>query len=453
MPNVTVWCYGISGWACPTCKQYPGCPLGPIHGYPYASESDAKASRLEQAFSVNNSCGWTGVVDQSDWVVTGYWPNNRTTPIGWPWSETKQATVAYSSAPSATCSGAAQATVVRTRFLGCPNGFAVDYSTGLCLRERVNCPYCIGDPVLLPSGELVEAETDYRGGGPFPLELRRFYRSFPSTASETFPIVWTMGRSWRLNHDRAVLVPTASPQVAWAIRPGDNNHYFDASGGNWLGRHDEKDRLTQLGGNGGWIYVTASDETEFYNAAGQLMQVVNRTGLTQSFSYDSAGNLIAISDPFGRQLTLTYSNGQLSSVTDPIGNVYAYSHDSFGNLAKVTWPDGATRTYVYDEATNGIGSTMHGYLTGVIDENGSRLASFWYAANVVSKSQQAGGVEWMGLFDGVGDRPVDAGFERPEAHAPLRDDRRRLSSDRNLAAVSAVWCDTRHPLPTTRMAT
>ena len=104
-PNVTVWCYGISGWACPTCTQYPGCPLGAIQGYPYASESDAKASRLEQSFSVNNSCGWTGVVDLSDWAVTGYWPNNKTTPTGWPWSEQKEATVAYSSTPSATCNG------------------------------------------------------------------------------------------------------------------------------------------------------------------------------------------------------------------------------------------------------------------------------------------------------------------------------------------------------------
>ena len=151
----------------------------------------------------------------------------------------------------------------------------------------MNCPYCIGDPVLLPSGELVETETDYRGGGPFPLELRRFYRSFPSTASETFPNVWTMGRPWRHNYDREIKVPTASPAVAWAIRPGDNNHYFDASGSNWVGRHDEMDNLSQHPG-GGWTYVTATDETEFYNACGQLTQVVTRTGLAQSFSYDGA---------------------------------------------------------------------------------------------------------------------------------------------------------------------
>ena len=82
----------------------------------------------------------------------------------------------------------------------------------------------------------------------------------------------------------------------------------------------------------------------------------------------------------------------MSSVTDPLGNAYTYSYDSIGNLTKVTWPDGEARTYVYDEAANGVGSTTHGWLTGVIDENGSRLSSFWYYSYGVSRSQQAGGV-------------------------------------------------------------
>ena len=108
---------------------------------------------------------------------------------------------------------------------------------------------------------------------------------------------------------------------------------------------------------------------------------------------------MAVSDPFGRRLTFAYSKGRLSSVTDPIGNVYTYSYDSMGNLTKVIWPDGAVRTYIYDEAANGVGSTMHGYLTGVIDENGSRLSSFWYYSYGVSRSQQAGGVDaWSFSF-------------------------------------------------------
>ena len=185
MPVVSVWCYGIVGWACANCTQYPGCPLGALQGYPYASESDAKASRMEQAFSINNSCGWTGVVDQSDWMVRQYWPGGGSNPIGLPWSQTKNATVAYSAPISATCSGEAQATVNRTRNLACPSGFDADYATGLCIRDRVDCPYCVGSSVILPSGELVEAETDFRGGGPFPAEVRRSYRSYPSTMDVT----------------------------------------------------------------------------------------------------------------------------------------------------------------------------------------------------------------------------------------------------------------------------
>ena len=70
--------------------------------------------------------------------------------------------------------------MARKRWATCPAGFGTDTVTGLCVRSRVKCPYCIGDPFVPSSWELVESETDFRGGGPFPLELKRYYRSYPT---------------------------------------------------------------------------------------------------------------------------------------------------------------------------------------------------------------------------------------------------------------------------------
>ena len=146
--------------------------------------------------------------------------------------------------------------------------------------------------------------------------------------------------------------------MAWAVRPADNNHYFDLTNGSWVGRHDEMDRLVKQsdaqGNFTGWVYTTASDETETYNVSGQLTQVTSRTGLTHTLNYDAQGRLISVADAFGRQLTFSYSNALASQVADHAGNVYAYTYNIFpggayADLATVKWPDGAVRTFLYNE--------------------------------------------------------------------------------------------------------
>src|SRR5262249_48281637 len=148
-----------------------------------------------------------------------------------------------------------------------------------------------GDPVVPRSFELVESVSDYRGGGPFPLAIARYYRSYAADLNENYPTTaGGMGPHWRHNYQRKVGVYSAGPTVAWVMRPGDVPRYFDLVSGQWVGRHEYQDRLVETkdgqGNRTGWVYTSASDETETYSASGQLLQITTRSGLTQTPAYD-----------------------------------------------------------------------------------------------------------------------------------------------------------------------
>jgi RHS repeat-associated protein len=150
-----------------------------------------------------------------------------------------------------------------------------------------------------------------------------------------------------------------------------------------------------------------------YDAAGDLAEVVNSSGLPQRFSYDEAGRLTgwedrngwsyryhydgsgrcvrgegpdgalsgvfgydrdngvttytdaagavtayqithrsqvaAITDPLGSTTRFGYLDGRLVSRTDPLGRTTRWSYDAAGNLAGVTRPDGSRAVAVYNE--------------------------------------------------------------------------------------------------------
>ena len=397
-PTVTQWCYWIDN--------------GPTGACPFTREADAKAYALNLAQSVRPLCNYQAVQDITGWdQVIGCYPGSP----GYSncfihTDEQKYAFLTVSNPDSPYCVLEDGANMARHRLATCPAGFVTDSATGLCVRSRVKCPYCIGDPFVPTSLELVESETDYLGGGPFPLELKRYYRSYPTDINESYPNQSAnLGSPWRHNYQRKIAIYSTAPTVAWAVRPGDNTHYFDLTNGSWVGRHDESDRLVQQidaqGKLTGWVYTTASDETEIYNASGQLTQVTSRAGLTHTLNYDTQGRLISVADAFGRQLTFSYSNALVSQVDDPSGNVYAYTYNVFAggvyaDLATVKWPDGAVRTFLYNEPAFIQAGVTHGFMTGIVDENGSRYSTFQYdsSARVIATGHSGGADTWSANF-------------------------------------------------------
>jgi YD repeat-containing protein len=142
------------------------------------------------------------------------------------------------------------------------------------------------------------------------------------------------------------------------------------------------------------------------------------------------GALLCVTDAFGKQMHLQYRNaggmfeasGRLMTLVDPAGASYAYEYDgpsggcvggagggcNRSNLTRISYPDGHSRTYFYNELAqiNGgsacpfspsSGANLGGFpglLTGIVDENGTRFASWTYnCMGLATSSEHAGGVD------------------------------------------------------------
>jgi len=92
-------------------------------------------------------------------------------------------------------------------------------------------------------------------------------------------------------------------------------------------------------------------------------------------------------------------------MTDPQGRVTQYTAQnvdgSFSRSSQVIYPDGKVRTYLYNEAGASDEATAiftDRYLTGLIDENGQRFASWFYdSKGRAVSSEHAGGVNKVTL--------------------------------------------------------
>ncbi|WP_170305732.1 RHS repeat protein [Pseudoduganella ginsengisoli] len=152
-----------------------------------------------------------------------------------------------------------------------------------------------------------------------------------------------------------------------------------------------------------------NDTVETFSLTGHLQSVTDRNGRITTYTYSDAatpaniapkaGLLLKVQDPFGQSLQFTYdSQGRMASLVDPAGNSTTYEYDSKSNLSKVTYPDGKSKSYVYNELALTANVARTNALTGIVDENGNRYATFSYAADSKAAStEHAGAVEKYAL--------------------------------------------------------
>lgn len=179
----------------------------------------------------------------------------------------------------------------------------------------------------------------------------------------------------------------------------------------------ETDYVGSSGLPAAWQLSTAAEEVETYDVQGKLVSIALRTGSLITFDYSVAatpvtvapapGLLIRVTDPFGRQLNLTYdSSSRVKQMTDPEGNAFAYSYDANENLVAVIYPDitpsdpldNPKRIYQYNEQAYTSNTAQLHALTGIVDENNQRFATYNYdiQGRAIS-SEHAGGVEKVSI--------------------------------------------------------
>lgn len=226
------------------------------------------------------------------------------------------------------------------------------------------CPRAMaGNPINTATGNKFHAETDFVGAPNTHLTFQRFYNS-QGTGSTTF------GANWRSTwHSSIAQADSTTLKVARADGRVDT---FTLSSGAWTSDPDVTSKLTALDG-GGWKLVTPDDSTELYSFDGRLLSITTRAGLVTTLTYDGSNRLTTVTGPFGHTLTFTYDgSNRISQVTQPDGLVISCAYDANNNLTSVTYPGGAVRQYLYENA-----SFPHA-LTGIIDENGNRFATYAY---------------------------------------------------------------------------
>ena len=108
----------------------------------------------------------------------------------------------------------------------------------------------------------------------------------------------------------------------------------------------------------------------------------------------TAGLLITVRDQQGRTVQFQYeqpsgaSAPRIKQITDPTGRAIAVDYDANNNLSQFTWPGGKIRQYLYER------SDIPWAVTGIIDENTKRLATYGYdAQGHAIDTQWAGGAD------------------------------------------------------------
>ena len=241
---------------------------------------------------------------------------------------------------------------------------------GLGHPSNVPGNFSRGDPISAGNGNMFDEVTDYQTTGPNQLTFTRYYNSL--TAPNTFAV--TLGGAWRSNYDRYLRLSSATSVTA--ERADGQQVLFTLTNGAWTTDTDIDLKLTNSGST--WTLTDQEDTVETYSAASgsnqALLQSIRaRNGYTQTMQYASGAQLTAVTDSFNRKLSLTYSGGKLQSVTTPDGLVltYGYTGAHLTSVGYSTSPP-TQQTYLYENAA------LPSALTGVIDENGNRYATWTY---------------------------------------------------------------------------
>ncbi|MBB4867107.1 YD repeat-containing protein [Pseudomonas nitritireducens] len=220
------------------------------------------------------------------------------------------------------------------------------------------------------------------------LRFRRYFNGSDVVAAGN------MGKSWRheYSYQLAYFKETIS-ESAVLFRPNGLQMGFRTVGDQWIPDIGSKGSLTsQKDPAGNVIGLTYLDpesgNKERYSTDGNIQSITNNLSRALSFEYSdnstpgsvapSLGLLIKISDDLGHSISFTYNQDKnIAKATNDSGENINYGYDTTGNLIAVHYPDNTSMQYLYNEPSMVAVGTPNS-LTGIIDRNGVRFASWTY---------------------------------------------------------------------------
>lgn len=288
------------------------------------------------------------------------------------------------------------------------------YCAARCSGAKDQCRQ--NNPIDIASGAKVQTEVDYTTDGYFPLTIQRMYNSSPSQVSGKFGFNWKAEAeakivTWISGGQRYANVHRpdgATWKYAWNAVDGTTTAIQSGSSATLRGFvYDQTTDIYQLvfkDGSKEHFYFKESELIANGRHESKLWWKENPSRLRHDYSYNATtGVLETITDSFGRSLSFTYTaDGKFETITAPGNKTFRYEYSpTLGHLTRVYFPDGTASTtdnpfkeYLYE-------NTRYPHaLTGIIDENGDRYATFGYNDNGFAVlTEHAGGANRMEVLD------------------------------------------------------
>lgn len=276
-------------------------------------------------------------------------------------------------------------------------GWSCKFWNGLCkpaaspLETRGQCPNC-SKPISLSSGNTSIEETDIKlpglAGG---LSLSRTWNSIWPPTQVAFQ-TGLFGPNWRSTYEERIFLGDDN-FVKYARSDGSFWSFAGAGSLTVIAPSNVTATLTLNSADTQWTLTFQNGEQRTFNyASGSLTAIIDRNGNATQLSYDALNRLVTVADPGGRHLYFGYASDTsylVTSVSTDVGISLSYSYDSQGRLVQVTEPDQTTLSYQYDPGSR---------ITAVIDSNGKVLESHTYDyCGRGLTGARAGGVESVSL--------------------------------------------------------
>jgi RHS repeat-associated protein len=227
-------------------------------------------------------------------------------------------------------------------------------------ENRCSC----ADPVDPQTGEFYQSTTDLALASAGPsLAVTRTYSSDESSLYGPFGYGWSSTLNMALSG-------TSGPATTVTVdQENGAQSVFTLSGSSYTTSSTDFATLVH-NGDGTWTFTRRGTQIFMFNSAGQLLSMSDPNGETVTTSYDGLGRISGLQ--YGdRTLTVSYGNngmisgigdgaggamsygyndsGELTSFTDATGAVTTYAYDGLGELSTITKPDGGVTTNTYDQ--------------------------------------------------------------------------------------------------------
>lgn len=302
------------------------------------------------------------------------------------------------------CGGGYPVYFRRTRKPVCPGGFTPKgYVTTRnypqrCVRPIAACSNprtTFGNPIEVISGQKTLSFVDIPDTGSglsfgFNYSNHGYYRSLGLGPTDTL----TPGADfWNHTFSSRMIPEVGSTNLfASVMTAGGRVRHFGMDSREPLNTGSCGATLAPQGP--GYLLRDPNGQLEQFGPDFKLLSRTSMTGQRVTLEYSTAatptavaprpGLMVKATDAFGRSITFTHDElGRLATATDPDGNVTSYAFDGKNNLVSVTVPedrDGGTsqRQYIHDQAHVYELDDGRNLLTGVVDENGRRFATYSY---------------------------------------------------------------------------